>query len=44
MDEEGFSMFITQTLGLPEDTLLQFYFMSIVMKGHKLGHIKFEHF
>lgn len=41
MDEEAFSSFITEVLELPEDSALQFYFITIGMKGPKLGHIKF---
>lgn len=41
MDEESFSLFITQTLGLSEDSILQFYIITIGMKAPKLGHIKY---
>jgi hypothetical protein len=39
MDEEVFSVFITETLGLSEDSILQFYIMTTGMKTPKLGHI-----
>ena len=44
MDEEAFSQFITQTLGLSEDSVLQFYIITIGMKSPKLGHVKFENY
>lgn len=44
MDEEDFSTFITSTLGLAEDSILQFYIMTVGMKGPKLGHVKYENF
>lgn len=44
MDEEAFSTFITETLQLPEDSVLQFYIMTTGMKNPKSGHIKLENF
>jgi hypothetical protein len=44
MDEEMFSEFITGTLGLPEDSILQFYIMTVGMECPKLGHIKYENY
>ena len=44
MDEEVFSIFITETLGLAEDNIVQFYIMTLGMKTPKLGHILFENF
>lgn len=44
MDEEDYSIFITKTLGLPEDSIIQFYLMTVGMECPKLGHIKYEHF
>ena len=44
MDEDLYSCFITEHLGLPEDSLLQFYFMTLGMGTPKLGHIQFNHF
>jgi hypothetical protein len=44
MDEELYSVFITETLGLSEDSILQFFIMTIGMRTPKLGHIQFEHF
>lgn len=44
MDEDVYSEFITKTMGLAEDSLLQFYFMTIGMNTPKLGHIKFDNF
>ena len=41
MDEEIFSVFITETLGLAEDSVLQFYIMTMGMKTPKLGHIAY---
>ncbi len=41
MDEEVFSLFITETLGLSEDSILQFYIMTTCMKTPKLGHIHY---
>jgi hypothetical protein len=41
MDEEVFSVFITETLGLAEDSILQFYIMTTGMKTPKLGHIQY---
>ena len=44
MDEEVYSEFITKTLALPEDSLLQFYLMTIGMNCPKLGHIKYDNY
>ena len=44
MDEEIYSMFITKTLGLPEDSILQFYLMTVGMNSPKLGHVKYENY
>lgn len=41
MDEDTFSVFITKTLELAEDNILQFYILTIGMKTPKLGHIHF---
>jgi hypothetical protein len=41
MDEEVFSLFITETLALAEDNILQFYIMTTGMKTPKLGHIAY---
>lgn len=41
MNEGLFSTFITETLGLAEDSLLQFYILTLGMKTPKLGHIKY---
>lgn len=41
MNEEIFSTFITETLGLSEDSILQFYIMTLGMNTPKLGHIKY---
>ena len=44
MDEDLYTVFITDHLGLPEDSLLQFYIMTLGMGTPKLGHIQFDHF
>ena len=44
MDEDDYSIFITEHLLLPQDSLLQFYIMTLGMNTPKMGHIRFEHF
>ena len=44
MDEEVYSEFITQTLKLPEDSLVQFYLIVVAMNRPKLGHIKYDNY
>ena len=39
-----YSKFIIKTLGLPEDSIIQFYLMTVGMEYPKLGHIKYENF
>ena len=39
-----YAEFITKTLGLPEDSIIQFYLMTVGMECPKLGHIKYDNF